>query len=107
MKACGFDGGDCCKETCNEDTPFGCKAKAGGEFDGYGPFGFFCLDPTQVRFAFSWASNYFLLKNVTILNSIFLFIKASSINDNHCIGVDRERIGDGKCNPGSEYNSPG
>ncbi|KAL7473604.1 hypothetical protein ACHAXS_014064 [Conticribra weissflogii] len=78
-EACGFDGGDCCKETCNEDSPFGCKAKAGGEFDGYGPFGFFCLDPTQ----------------------------ASSINDNHCIGVDRERIGDGKCNPGSEYNSPG
>jgi len=39
---CGYDLGDCCKESCNPDSAFGCNAKEG---DPYGPFGFFCLDP--------------------------------------------------------------
>ena len=39
---CGYDRGDCCRETCNTDTTYGCKAKEGDEF---GPFGFYCLDP--------------------------------------------------------------
>jgi len=39
---CAFDLGDCCHETCNSDSAYGCKTKEGGE---YGPFGFFCLDP--------------------------------------------------------------
>ncbi|KAL9180994.1 hypothetical protein ACHAXT_009799 [Thalassiosira profunda] len=41
--ACAYDLGDCCRETCNADSPYGCKTKE-GEAD-YGPFGFFCLDP--------------------------------------------------------------
>jgi hypothetical protein len=39
---CGYDLGDCCRESCNTDTHFGCKAKEGDEF---GPFGFYCIDP--------------------------------------------------------------
>lgn len=39
---CGYDRGDCCRETCNTGTTYGCKAKEGDEF---GPFGFYCLDP--------------------------------------------------------------
>jgi hypothetical protein len=39
---CGYDLGDCCKESCNTDTLFGCKSKEGDEF---GPFGYFCVDP--------------------------------------------------------------
>jgi hypothetical protein len=39
---CGYDLGDCCQESCNVDTPFGCAAKEG---DAYGPFGYYCLDP--------------------------------------------------------------
>ena len=46
-KACGWDGGDCCKETCNQESVFGCKTKEGDELGEYGPFGFFCLDPLQ------------------------------------------------------------
>jgi len=41
-EACAFDLGDCCHETCNLDSAYGCKTKEGGE---YGPFGFFCKDP--------------------------------------------------------------
>lgn len=40
---CAFDLGDCCYETCNHDSPYGCDTKE-GEAD-YGPFGFFCIDP--------------------------------------------------------------
>lgn len=39
---CGYDLGDCCQDSCNSDSSFGCNAKEG---DDYGPFGFFCLDP--------------------------------------------------------------
>jgi len=39
---CGYDRGDCCRETCDTDTTYGCTAKEGDEF---GPFGFYCLDP--------------------------------------------------------------
>jgi hypothetical protein len=39
---CGYDLGDCCRESCNPDTPFGCAAKEG---DDYGPFGYYCIDP--------------------------------------------------------------
>ncbi|KAL7442108.1 hypothetical protein ACHAXH_006644 [Discostella pseudostelligera] len=39
---CGYDLGDCCKESCDTDAQFGCKAKEG---DAYGPFGFYCIDP--------------------------------------------------------------
>jgi len=39
---CGYDLGDCCRESCNPDTPFKCAAKEG---DAYGPFGYYCLDP--------------------------------------------------------------
>jgi len=41
-EACAFDLGDCCHETCNPDSAYGCFTKEGGE---YGPFGFFCIDP--------------------------------------------------------------
>jgi len=41
-EACAFDLGDCCHETCNLDSAYGCKTKEGGD---YGPFGFFCKDP--------------------------------------------------------------
>eukprot|EP00956_Cyclotella_meneghiniana_P012979 scaffold18569_cov60-Cyclotella_meneghiniana.AAC.5 len=74
-EACMWDGGDCCKSTCKTDSPFGCKTKEGGELGAYGPFGFYCLDPSQgadVMFA-------------------------------ECSGSDKERIGDGKCN--SKYNT--
>ncbi len=39
---CGYDLGDCCKESCDTEAQFGCKAKEG---DAYGPFGFYCIDP--------------------------------------------------------------
>lgn len=39
--ACNYDGGDCCKETCNVDTTYGC----GAESFGYGPFGYYCQNP--------------------------------------------------------------
>ena len=39
IEACGYDGGDCCKETCSEDTAFGCTLKEGDELHEYGPFG--------------------------------------------------------------------
>jgi hypothetical protein len=44
-EACAFDLGDCCHDTCDLDSAYGCITKEGGEF---GPFGFFCIDP---RFA--------------------------------------------------------
>jgi len=39
--ACNYDGGDCCKESCNLDSIYGC----GVESFGYGPFGYFCQNP--------------------------------------------------------------
>jgi len=40
---CAFDLGDCCTQTCNKDSAYGCLTKDGdGE---YGPFGWFCIDP--------------------------------------------------------------
>jgi len=39
--ACNYDGGDCCKESCNLDSTYGCSA----ESFGYGPFGYFCQNP--------------------------------------------------------------
>ena len=39
---CNFDNGDCCQETCNFDTNYGCSNEAS---QGYGPFGYFCLNP--------------------------------------------------------------
>lgn len=38
---CAFDGGDCCQETCNLDSHYGCSANTFG----YGPFGYFCINP--------------------------------------------------------------
>lgn len=35
-EACGWDGGDCCRQTCNTDSPFGCKTKEGGDLGEYG-----------------------------------------------------------------------
>ena len=39
---CSYDLGDCCTDSCNTDSTFGCAAKEG---DAYGPFGYYCLDP--------------------------------------------------------------
>jgi hypothetical protein len=39
---CGYDLGDCCRESCDTNAQFGCKAMEG---DAYGPFGFYCIDP--------------------------------------------------------------
>lgn len=39
---CNFDNGDCCRETCNLDSNYGCSNEAS---QGYGPFGYFCLNP--------------------------------------------------------------
>ncbi len=44
--ACNYDGGDCCKESCNLDSVYGC----GAESFGYGPFGYFCQDPELDEF---------------------------------------------------------
>lgn len=38
---CEYDGGDCCRETCDLGSTYGCSA----ESSEYGPFGFFCLNP--------------------------------------------------------------
>ena len=103
--ACMWDGGDCCKGmlfghchsflcwnityadhtfflqfslagTCKTDSAFGCKTKEGDALGAYGPFGFYCLDPSQ--------------GDDTMIAS-------------QCNGDDKERIGDGKCN--SKYNT--
>jgi hypothetical protein len=73
--ACLWDGGDCCRGTCNTDSPFGCKTKEDGELGEYGPFGFYCLDPSQ----------------------------GNDVMHPQCTGTDKERVGDGKCNP--SYNT--
>jgi hypothetical protein len=74
--ACMWDGGDCCKETCKTDSPFGCKTKEGDALGAYGPFGFYCLDPSQGD---------------------------DAVVASQCNGDDKERIGDGKCN--QKYNT--
>lgn len=71
---CNFDGGDCCKETCNFDTNYGCANKAS---QGYGPFGYFCLNPDLEEY----------------------------INPNECTVSDRTRLGDGRCD--ADYNTEG
>eukprot|EP00956_Cyclotella_meneghiniana_P004225 scaffold5181_cov62-Cyclotella_meneghiniana.AAC.3 len=75
-EACGYDLGDCCQDTCNEDSPYGCHTKEGAE---YGPFGFFCLDPRSASIV---------------------------IDAEKCLVENREWIGDGGCDGGSEYNTP-
>jgi len=74
---CGYDGGDCCHETCNEDSPFSCKTKEGSVYQDYGPFGFYCVDPAQGDF---------------VIDSI------------SCDVDEKHRIADGKCNP--SLNTP-
>jgi hypothetical protein len=70
IEACGYDGGDCCKETCNRGSAFGCTVKEGDELQGYGPFGFYCIDPSQGE---------------------------AAINPTLCDLDEKYRIGDGKC----------
>ena len=69
---CGYDGGDCCVKTCNQDSAFGCTTKESSDLERYGPFGFFCIDPNQGE---------------DVINSLL------------CDVEERYRIGDGKCNP--------
>ena len=38
---CEFDGGDCCRETCDLESTYACSAESGG----YGPFGYYCVNP--------------------------------------------------------------
>ena len=76
-EACGYDGGDCCKGTCDSGSIFGCVTKMHDQFGDYGPFGFYCLDPSQ----------------------------EDSIDRSACANVKKDRIGDGMCNP--EYNTAG
>jgi hypothetical protein len=69
---CNFDGGDCCRETCNFDSNYGCANEAS---QGYGPFGYFCLNPELDEY----------------------------VNPNECTVADRTRLGDGKCD--ADYNT--
>jgi len=75
-EVCGFDLGDCCPDTCNEDSPYGCHTKEGAD---YGPFGFFCLD--------------------TRSSSMIVDVEKCNVEN-------REWIGDGGCDGDSEYNTP-
>lgn len=70
IEACDFDGGDCCKGTCKKDSAFSCTVKEGDELAEYGPFGFYCVDPSR---------------------------KEAVINSRLCITDEKYRIGDGKC----------
>ncbi|KAL7499060.1 hypothetical protein ACHAWT_008020 [Skeletonema menzelii] len=76
-EVCGYDGGDCCKGTCFSGSIFGCTTKNESQFGDYGPFGFYCVDPSQ----------------------------EDSIDKNACTDVRKDSIGDGRCNP--EYNTVG
>ena len=67
--ACGYDLGDCCRESCDRTTFFGCDLKAEDDVEGYGPFGFYCLDPAY-----------------------------SNIDETLC-KAERRWIGDGGCDP--------
>ena len=68
-EACGYDLGDCCRESCRTDTTFACAAKEG---DAYGPFGFYCLDPLY---------------------------GGDAIDEEACGAENREWVGDGGCDP--------
>ena len=73
--ACNYDGGDCCKESCNLESIYGC----GAESFGYGPFGYFCQNPE---------------------------LEDEYIDADKCTVSDKTRIGDGRCDAGSEgYNT--
>ncbi|KAL7442106.1 hypothetical protein ACHAXH_006642 [Discostella pseudostelligera] len=72
---CAFDLGDCCYETCNKDSPYGCLTVEGNAEE-VGPFGFFCLDP---RF--------------------------SVIDEENCKVENRGWIGDGGCDAEGGYNT--
>ncbi|KAL9186071.1 hypothetical protein ACHAXT_005309 [Thalassiosira profunda] len=69
---CGFDGGDCCKGTCDQSSAFGCTTKEGDSLGEYGPFGFYCTDPSQ---------------GSDVINHIL------------CDVEEKYRLGDGMCNP--------
>lgn len=73
-EVCGYDGGDCCKGTCDPGSTFGCTTKKESHYGDYGPFGFYCIDPSQ----------------------------EDSIDRVACAAVEMDRIGDGICNP--EFN---
>eukprot|EP00804_Cyclotella_cryptica_P010565 CCRYP_019858-RA/>CCRYP_019858-RA protein AED:0.01 eAED:0.01 QI:287/1/1/1/1/1/3/118/1124 len=75
-EACAYDLGDCCHDTCNEDSPYGCHTKEGAD---YGPFGFFCIDPRS---------------------------QSIVVDVDKCKVENREWIGDGGCDADSEYNTP-
>ncbi len=72
---CAFDLGDCCYETCNKDSPYGCLTVEGNA-DEVGPFGFFCLDP-----------------------------RYSIIDEEKCKVENRGWIGDGGCDAEGGYNT--
>eukprot|EP00804_Cyclotella_cryptica_P020277 CCRYP_015903-RA/>CCRYP_015903-RA protein AED:0.05 eAED:0.05 QI:474/1/1/1/1/0.9/10/478/2037 len=97
-EACGWDGGDCCRQTCNQDSPFGCKTKEGGDLEEYGPFGFFCLDPSQGVSRVTKLMTILLTVHV-MPQIVSLSFQDDVIDSTRCIDVERERIGDGKCNP--------
>ena len=64
---CAFDGGDCCKATCDLSSIYGCSTAE--DSITYGPFGYFCVNPNLDEF----------------------------IDPQLCSVSDRTRIGDGKC----------
>jgi hypothetical protein len=72
---CAFDLGDCCYESCNRETAYGCLT-VDGNIDEVGPFGFFCLDP-----------------------------RYSIIDEAKCVVENREWIGDGGCDVDGGYNT--
>ena len=72
---CAFDLGDCCYESCNQETAYGCLT-VDGNIDEVGPFGFFCLDP-----------------------------RYSIIDEVKCVVENREWIGDGGCDVDGGYNT--
>ena len=74
-EACAFDLGDCCHESCNSETAYGCDTVEGNP-DEVGPFGFFCLDP-----------------------------RYSIINVEKCQVENREWLGDGGCDADGGYNT--
>ena len=73
---CAYDLGDCCHETCNHDSAYGCVKVKEGNDDEVGPFGFFCLDP-----------------------------RYTIIDESKCDVENREWIGDGGCDAESGYNT--
>jgi hypothetical protein len=74
-EACAFDLGDCCYESCNRETAYGCVTEE-GDIDDVGPFGFFCLDP-----------------------------RYSIIDETLCQVENREWLGDGGCDAEGGYNT--